>query len=117
MATTSKEIIMLNTIKKIALSTIGIVVLSTPALAERNNTPDYMAEIDSCIVELKSRLEINDTDRLRHVITKSRRSGNRYAFNIKTTVITADSESSYSAFCVASGNAAPITFKLREQKS
>ena len=104
-------------IKKIALSTIGIVVLSAPALAERNNTPGYMAEIDTCIVELNSRIDTNAAERLRHVVTKSRRSGNRYAFNIKTTVFTADGESNYSAFCVARGNSAPIAFKLKEQES
>ena len=109
---------MLTTIKKIALSTIGIVVLSAPALAERNNTPGYMAEIDSCISEVNSRIDTNDAERLRHVVTKSRRSGNRYAFNIQTTVFTANGESNYSAFCVARGNSAPITFKLSsEQKS
>jgi hypothetical protein len=117
MATTSKEIIMLNMIKKIALSTIGIVVLSAPALAERNNTPDYMAEIDSCIVEFNSRIDTNDAERLRHIVTKSRRSGNRYAFNIKTTVFTAEGESYYSVYCVARGNSAPIAFKLKERKS
>jgi len=105
------------TIKKIALSTIGIIVLSAPALAERNNTPRYMAEIDSCIVELNSHIDTTAAERLRHVVTKSRRSGNRYAFNIETTVFTADGESNYSAFCVASGNSAPIAFKLKEQKS
>ena len=108
---------MLITIKKIALSAIGIVVLSAPALAERNDSPGYMAEIDSCIGEVNSRIDTKDAERLRHVVTKSRRSGNRYAFNIRTTVFTANGESNYSAFCVASGTSAPITFKLSEQKS
>ena len=108
---------MLNTIKKTVLSTIGIVVLSAPALAERNNTPGYMEEIDSCIVEFNSRIDTNDAERLRHVVTKSRRSGNRYAFNIKTTVFTVDGESNYSVFCVARGRATPISFKLKQQKS
>jgi len=106
---------MLNTIKKIALSTIGIVVLSAPALAKHGSTPGYLAEIDSCIVELARRIDVSGAERLRHVVTKSRRSGSRYALSIETTVFTADGETNYSVYCLASGNATPIAFKLKAQ--
>ena len=108
---------MLNTIRKTALGIVTVAALSAPAFANRNNTPAYMAEIDSCIAELTRRIDVDDAERLRHVITKSRRSGSRYALSFKTTVFTPNGESNYSVYCVASGSNAPIAFKVKEQDS
>lgn len=104
------------TIRKVAttLGAIAVVSFGNNALAERNGDPAYLTEIDSCVSELVSRIDVSAAERVRHVITKSKRSRLGYALNFKTTVFSAGAESSYSVYCVAKGAEAPIRFRFKE---
>ena len=110
---------MKNTIRKAAVTigTIAITALSTPVLADRNNDIAYGNEIDSCIAEFVSRIDVTEADRVRYVVTRSKRSGIGYALSFSSHVFSSEGENSYSVYCVARGSGAPVKFKLKEKNS
>lgn len=108
---------MISRIKKLAVSGIVLSAISLPAFADRNSDVDYLAEVDSCVAELTSRLDVTDANRVRHVVTDVRRSSLGYALQIQTSVFSSTDEAKYSVYCVANGNHAPIKFRLKELQS
>lgn len=110
----------MNKIIKKAAITIGaisITALSAPAFADRNSDPAYLSEFDSCITELSNRIDVSDAERVRHVITKSKRSRLGYALKFDTSVISPAGESRYSVYCVAKGTNEPVKFRFEERIS
>ncbi len=110
---------MINTIRKAAITigSIAIVGLSTPVQADRNADIAYVNEIDSCITEFTTRVDVTEAERVRYVVTKSKRSGIGYALSFNTHVYSSDGEVSYSVYCVARGSNTPVKFKLKEKNS
>lgn len=108
-----------NNIRKavIIIGAIAITSISTSAFADRNSDPAYLAEFDSCITELASRINVSDAERVRHVVTKSKRSRLGYALKFDTTVFSSGGESRYSVYCVVKGENAPVKFRFEELSS
>ena len=108
-----------NTIRKaaITLGTIAITALSTPVMADRNADIAYGDEIDSCIAEFATHVDVTEAERVRYVVTKSKRSGIGYALSFNTHVYSSNGEDSYAVYCVARGSNAPVKFKLKEKNS
>lgn len=108
-----------NTIRKAAISVgaIAVMALSAPVMADRNADIAYVNEIDSCIAEFATRVDLTEADRVRYIVTKSKRSGIGYALSFSTHVYSADGEESYSVYCVARGSNTPVKFKLKEKNS
>jgi hypothetical protein len=106
-----------NTIRKVAITigVIAITALSTPAFADRNSEPAYLSEIDSCIAELTSRIDVDDAERVRHVVTRSKRSRLGYALHFDTSVFSKGGESRYSVYCVVKGDSTPVKFRFEER--
>jgi len=105
---------MKSIIQKAAITITGIAItaLSAPAFAERDSEPAYMPEIDSCIAELVSHIDVSHAERVRHVITKSSRSHLGYALKINTSVFASGGVSRYAVYCVAKGDNAPVKFRF-----
>jgi hypothetical protein len=110
---------MKNTIRKAAITigTIAIAALSVPVLADRNADIAYVDEIDSCIAEFATRVDVSEADRVRYVVTKSKRSGIGYALNINTHVYSTSGKDSYAVYCVVRGSSTPVKFTLKEKNS
>ena len=110
---------MKTTIRKVVITigTIAVMGLATPVLADRNAEIEYDNEIDSCIVEFASRIDVTEADRVRSVVTRSKRSGSGYALSFNTHVYSSNGQDSYSVYCVARGSSAPVKFKLKEKIS
>jgi len=110
---------MRNTLRKatITIATIAITVISTPAFANRYSEPAFLVEIDSCIAELTRRIDVSDAERLRHVITRSKRSRLGYSFKFNTSVFSPGGESRYAVYCVVKGDNPPVKFRFEELKS
>lgn len=87
------------------------VFFSRSLLAEEQG---YESEVRSCVAAVTSRLELDDARRVRHVIKLLRRTGIGQVLEIDTSVFTDSSERSYSAYCVANGDATPVKFRFQE---
>lgn len=105
---------MINSITKIAVITLAWSAMSLPAFADRNTDPDYLPEVDSCIAELTSRLDVTDINRVRHIVSDVKRSSIGYSLKINTSVFSSGDEVKYSAYCVANGSHTPIKFRMKE---
>ena len=96
------------------LGTLAVIAFAGPAQADRASDPAYLDEIDSCVAEVKRRLDVADVQRLRHIVTDSKRSALGYALTIRTSVWDGDRENSYKTYCVANGNNTPIKFRFEQ---
>jgi hypothetical protein len=110
---------MKNTIRKAAITigTIAITALSTPVFAGSTSAPAYSAEIDSCIAEFASHVDVSEAERVRYVVTKSKRSRLGYALKFNTSVFLSGAESYYSVYCVAKGDNTPVKFRIEVRDS
>lgn len=110
---------MTSNIKKTAITigALAVTAFSSPAFAERHSDPAFLEEIDSCVAELTSRIDMTNADRLRHVVTNSKRSGIGYALKFNTSVFSAEGEARYSVYCVARGDQSPVKFRFKELDS
>lgn len=106
---------MLNIIRKTIVVIVATVTLATAAFAERNSNPKYLTEIESCITELKSRIDTTGVYRIRYIVTKSRKAGSRFVLSFQTSVFAPSGESLYMVYCVTNGSAAPFKFELEER--
>lgn len=106
---------MLNIIRKTVVAIVATTTLATVASAERNIDPKYLTEIESCITELKSRIDTTDVYKIRYIVTKSRKAGTGFVLSFKISVFAPSGESRYSVYWVAKGNASPVKFKLEER--
>jgi hypothetical protein len=94
----------------IAAATLAFTWAALPAAAEE----DFADEVDACVAAVYRHIDVSDADRVRHYVTRTKRTGIGYVFTIDTTVYGASSERKYAASCVARGNAAPVKFRIDE---
>ena len=74
----------------------------------------FADEVDTCIAAVTSKLDLRDASKVRHVVTQKDRTGIGYVFTIETSVFAGDDQKRYEAYCVASGNNAPVKFRIDE---
>ena len=83
-------------------------------LASADESVPFAAELDACVAAVTARLDLSNAHRVRHTVTKEKRTGIGYALSIDTAVYSTDSQKRYSAYCVARGDASPIKFTFSE---
>lgn len=91
-----------------ALVTAGSIV-SAPAVA---GDLAFAAEVDSCLAAVNDRVGLQGAERVRHLVTDSKRTAIGYALSIETSVFSADSERRYSIRCVARGDNTPLKLTI-----
>lgn len=94
-------------------SALAVVVtaaaLTRPAAAD---TLAYAAEVDTCLAAVNERVVRPDAERVRHLVTDSRRTAIGYALTIETSVFSADREQRYAVRCVARGRTQPLKLEI-----
>jgi hypothetical protein len=80
-----------------------------------DDAPPYAAEMRSCIDEVYSRLDLDGAERVRHYISKTRRSRVGYVLYIDTIVFGGDSSQQYASYCLANGTETPVKFEIESK--
>lgn len=76
----------------------------------------FAAEVDSCLAAVNDRVGLEGAERVRHLVTDSKRTAIGYALSIETSVFSADSERRYTIRCVARGGSAPLRLTIDDSE-
>lgn len=87
-------------------------VLALPVFANAQRELPFAQELDACVAAVNARLNLDTAERIRHTVTKEKRTGIGYALTIDTAVYYAGDERHYSAYCVAQGENEPVKFRF-----
>ncbi len=87
-------------------------LLTLPALTNAQRDLPFADELNSCVAAVNARINLESAERIRHTVTKEKRTGIGYALTIDTAVFYAGDERHYSAYCVAQGNNEPVKFRF-----
>jgi hypothetical protein len=90
----------------------AIAAFTTPAPAAELA---FAAEVDSCLAAVNDRVILENSNRVRHLVTDSRLTAIGYALTIETSVFSADSERRYTVRCVARGNSEPVKLTIDDR--
>lgn len=74
-------------------------------------------EVDSCLAAVNDQVDLVEANRVRHVVTDSKRTMTGYALTIRTSVFSENSEKRYDVRCVASGSREPTLLRIEEADS
>jgi hypothetical protein len=80
--------------------------------AEAGEKMLFSREVDSCLAAVNSKLDLESATRVRHLVSKVKKTGIGYALTIESAVVFPDSEKRYETHCVANGNNAPIKLNI-----
>lgn len=100
-----------------AATTLIATGLISSAFADDKPSLAFASEVDSCIAAVNANLNLQDANRVRHVVTPQQRPGHAYAFIIETWVFTDKNEIRYDAYCVSRGDEAPSSFRISQKTS
>ena len=89
---------------------LPLVLLALQARA----TDGYSEAVKACLESVNSKLDLQDANRVRHVVSRLRTSGIGEAMEIQTSVIAATRTRTYETYCVASGSNLPTRFRMGE---
>lgn len=84
-------------------------ILATPA---RAGDLAYAAEVDSCLAAVNERVILDDSNRVRHLVTDSKRTAIGYALSIETSVFSEATEQRYAVRCLARGGNEPVKLTI-----
>lgn len=98
-----------RTLRIAASAVLAAGAASVPASA--GDLP-FAAEVDSCLAAVNDRVGLEGAERVRHLVTDSKRTAIGYALSIETSVFSADRERRYSIRCVARGDSAPLKLTI-----
>lgn len=82
--------------------------------AEAGEKMLFAKEVDSCLAAVNSKLDVESATRVRHLVSKVKRTGIGYALTIESAVIFPDYEKRYETRCVANGSNAPIRLDIEQ---
>ncbi|HLU05350.1 MAG TPA: hypothetical protein VKZ91_02245 [Woeseiaceae bacterium] len=74
----------------------------------------FSREVDSCLAAVNTELDLENAQRVRHLVSRVKRTGIGYAVTIESAVIFPDSEKRYETHCVANGSNAPIRLTIEQ---
>lgn len=101
----------------LSLALTGLLVLTVPAGAETLAESGIASEVESCIAEVRERLDYSDAVSVRHYVTAVERRIVGYTMKISTSVY-GDAEGEairvYAATCVVNGDNQPLRFRFSE---
>jgi hypothetical protein len=95
-----------------AMLGLGLAGAASPAAAAEELP--FAAEMESCVTEVTSRLDLERAKRVRHLVSNAKRTGIGYVLTIETAVFFDGSEKNYEASCVANGENVPVKFRMEE---
>jgi hypothetical protein len=72
----------------------------------------YADEVDSCLAAVNERVILGDSNRVRHLVTDSKRTAIGYALTIETWVFSNAIEQRYAVRCLARGRSEPVKLKI-----
>lgn len=102
---------MQNLTRRITLTAafMGLGWSAAPAIA---GGLEYAAEVDSCLAAVNDRVDVQSANRVRHLVTQSRRTAIGYALTIETAVYRPGGERHYAVHCVVRGSSQPIKLRI-----
>lgn len=103
-----------KTLSSLAAASILSASLLAPAFAADEASLPFASEVDTCIAAVTANVNLQNANRIRHLVKQKDRTGSSYAFAIETTVFSGNESKRYAAYCVASGDAEPTKFRITE---
>lgn len=94
-----------------AAALLSLTAFSRPAPA---GDLEFAAEIDSCLAAVNDRVVLQDANRVRHLVTESKRTAVGYALTIETSVFSGPNEKHYAVHCLARGSSAPLKLRIED---
>ncbi len=101
----------------ISLTLIGLFVFSVPAGAATVAESGVADEVNSCVAEVRERVDYNEVTRVRHDIVAIERRTVGYTLKIRTSLFgEAEGETirAYVTTCIVNGNNKPLKFTISE---
>lgn len=91
--------------------------LSLPALADRSDAVRYADELESCVTAIKSEIDLDGVNRIRHIVTNSNARGIAYELKLETSTFADGTEKNYAAYCLVTGKSKPSRLRVEEVAS
>lgn len=101
----------------ISLTLAGLYILAAPAGAATVAESGVEHEVNSCVAEVRERMDTTDATRVRHDVLAIERRTVGYTLKISTSVFGADEGEAiraYATTCVVNGNNKPMKFSISE---
>jgi hypothetical protein len=98
----------------------GTAIFLLTAAGQQSIAGDKLAfgrEVDSCLAAVNNQVDLAEANRVRHVVTDSKRTISGFALTIRTSVFSENSEKRYAVRCVASGSSEPTLLRIEETDS
>ena len=99
------------------LFTGALALASTAAIADQGDRIRYVDELESCVTAIKSEIDLEGVNRIRHIVTKSSPQGVAYELRLKVSTYAGNAEKEYSAYCLVTGNNEPSRLRVTESKT
>ena len=99
----------------ISLTVIGLFALAGTVAAETTDASAIQSEVDSCVAEIRERVDYSEATRVRYDVVAIERRVVGYEMTISTFVYgQAEGETirAYAATCVVNGNNKPLRFTI-----
>ena len=101
----------------ISLAVVGLFALAGSAGAETTDASAIASEVNSCVAEVRERLDYSDATRVRYDVVAIERRTVGYTMKISTSVYGAADDKAiraYAATCVVNGDHKPLKFAISE---
>ena len=102
----------------VSLALVGLFVLAAPAKADSVEDSGVSSEVNSCVTEVRERLDYTDAARVRHDVLAIERRTVGYTLKIRTMLYddaaTENAIRAYAATCIVNGDNPPLSFEIRE---
>jgi hypothetical protein len=99
----------------LALAPIAVALTLLPAVeAPAGDGLPFAAEVDSCVAVVNTHLDLGSANRVRHLVSNTKRTGIGYVLTIETSVFSDNALRKYAAYCVARGGSKPLKFRIEE---
>ena len=72
----------------------------------------FAAEVDSCLAAVNEQVILDDSNRVRHLVTDTKRTAVGYTLSIETSVFSDAIEQRYAVRCLARGNREPVKLTI-----
>jgi len=99
----------------LSLALTGLYVLAAPAAAATVAESGVEREVESCVAEVRERLDYSDATRVRHDVTAIERRTVGYTLKISTSIYgeaEGDAIRAYAATCIVNGANQPLSFDI-----
>jgi len=112
----SAMLIRQNFLKSIAIAG-ATMLLAAPAQADSPDRIRYVDELESCVTAIKSEIDMDGVNRIRHIVTASSPQGIAYELRLRVSTYTGEAQKEYSAYCLVTGNNEPSRLRVTRSKT